>query len=136
MPPLQALQLLEKKFEQRFERHIRLFETKKDALERTIEGHIRRFELKRGDFERKIEREIETQKKKLGQRLEPGKRKIRTHIRRFEEKNGIRLDDEVRFLRTWIEKPLSMGAVTPSGKALARTMAAFVDPTIPGPIIE
>jgi len=136
MPPLQALQLLEKKFEQRFERHIRLFETKKDALERGIERHIRRFELKRGDLERKIEREIETQKKKLGQRLETGKRKIKTHIRRFEEKNGIRLDDEVRFLRTWIEKPLAMGAVTPSGKALARTMAAFVDPKVPGPIVE
>jgi len=29
-----------------------------------------------------------------------------------------------------------MGAVTPSGKVLARTMAAFVDPRIPGPILE
>jgi len=29
-----------------------------------------------------------------------------------------------------------VGAVTPSGKALARTMAAFVDPRIPGPILE
>ena len=37
-------------------------------------------------------------------------------------------DDEFRFFRTWIEKPLSIGAVTPSGKALARMMAAYVDP--------
>jgi phosphatidylethanolamine/phosphatidyl-N-methylethanolamine N-methyltransferase len=132
MPPLQALQLLEKKFE----RHIRLFESKKDAFERRIEGHIRQFELKRGDLERKIEREIETQKKKFGQTLATGKHKFKAHVRRFEEKNGIRLDDEVRFLRSWIEKPLSMGAVTPSGKALARTMAGFVDPDVPGPIIE
>ncbi|MBA4038246.1 MAG: methyltransferase, partial [Bradyrhizobium sp.] len=34
-----------------------------------------------------------------------------------------RLDDEVRFLRSWIEKPLHMGAVMPSSKLLARTMA-------------
>jgi phosphatidylethanolamine/phosphatidyl-N-methylethanolamine N-methyltransferase len=31
---------------------------------------------------------------------------------------------------------LVVGAVTPSGKALARTMAAYVDPRIPGPILE
>ena len=35
-----------------------------------------------------------------------------------------RLDDEVRFLRSWLQKPLAIGAVTPSGPALARTMAA------------
>jgi phosphatidylethanolamine/phosphatidyl-N-methylethanolamine N-methyltransferase len=29
-----------------------------------------------------------------------------------------------------------MGAVTPSGKVLARTMASYVDPRIPGPIVE
>ncbi|HEY7764774.1 MAG TPA: methyltransferase, partial [Aestuariivirgaceae bacterium] len=48
-----------------------------------------------------------------------------TKIRRFEEKKGIRLDDEVRFIRTWLENPLAVGAVTPSGRALARTMAAY-----------
>jgi phosphatidylethanolamine/phosphatidyl-N-methylethanolamine N-methyltransferase len=90
--PLPALQLLEK----RFEKHIRLFELKRGALER----------------------------------------KIGTQIRRFEERNGIRLDDEVRFIRTWIEKPLSIGAVTPSGRVLARAMASYVDPSIAGPIIE
>jgi len=47
-----------------------------------------------------------------------------------------RFEDEARFLRSWLERPLVMGAVTPSGKALARTMAAFVDPRIPGPILE
>ena len=30
-------------------------------------------------------------------------------------KKPLRLDDEVRFLRSWIEKPLHMGAVMPSG---------------------
>jgi len=47
-----------------------------------------------------------------------------------------RFEDEARFLRNWLEKPLVMGAVTPSGKILARTMASYVDPRIPGPIVE
>ncbi len=134
--PLQTLQLLEKKFEKKFERQIRLFEIKKGVLERKIEGHIRQFELKRDDLERKIEREFETQKKRFGQKFETQKTKFKIHLRRFEERNGIRLDDEVHFFRSWIEKPLAIGSVTPSGKALARTMAGFVDPSLPGPIVE
>lgn len=47
-----------------------------------------------------------------------------------------RFQDEARFLRSWLERPLTVGAVTPSGKVLARTMASFVDPRIPGPVIE
>ena len=108
--PLPALQRLERKFEE----HIRLFERKRGALEKTIEGHMRLLELKRGVIERKIE----------------------FHFRRFEEKNRARLDDEVRFIRTWIEKPLSIGAVTPSSRVLARAMASYVDPYSQGPVIE
>jgi phosphatidylethanolamine/phosphatidyl-N-methylethanolamine N-methyltransferase len=70
------------------------------------------------------------------QALQVLEKKIERRIRLFEMKNGIRLDDEMRFIRSWIEKPLSIGAVTPSGKVLARTMASFVDPSIPGPVIE
>jgi phosphatidylethanolamine/phosphatidyl-N-methylethanolamine N-methyltransferase len=44
--------------------------------------------------------------------------------------------DEVHFIRSWLEKPLSTGAVTPSSKLLARTMAGYVDPQAPGPVIE
>jgi phosphatidylethanolamine/phosphatidyl-N-methylethanolamine N-methyltransferase len=47
-----------------------------------------------------------------------------------------RFEDEARFLRSWIERPLVTGAVTPSGKLLARTMASYVDPRVPGPVIE
>lgn len=47
-----------------------------------------------------------------------------------------RFDDEARFLRSWFERPLVTGAVTPSSKMLARTMASFVDPRIPGAIVE
>ncbi len=51
-------------------------------------------------------------------------------------KKPLRLDDEVRFLRSWIEKPLHMGAVMPSGRLLARTMAQYVDPHGTGPVVE
>ncbi|MGL5169090.1 MAG: class I SAM-dependent methyltransferase [Afipia sp.] len=51
-------------------------------------------------------------------------------------KKPLRLDDEVRFLRSWIEKPLHMGAVMPSSKVLARTVARYVDPHFDGPVIE
>lgn len=44
--------------------------------------------------------------------------------------------DEVRFIRSWIEKPLATGAVVPSGRILARTMASYVDPRAVGPVIE
>lgn len=46
------------------------------------------------------------------------------------------LEDEARFLRSWFERPLVTGAVTPSGKMLARTMASYVDPRLDGPVIE
>jgi phosphatidylethanolamine/phosphatidyl-N-methylethanolamine N-methyltransferase len=51
-------------------------------------------------------------------------------------KKPLRLDDEVRFLRSWIEKPLHMGAVMPSGRVLARTMAQYVDVDSEGPVVE
>ena len=51
-------------------------------------------------------------------------------------KKPPRLDDEVRFLRSWIEKPLHMGAVMPSGKILARTMAQYVSVNSTEPVVE
>ena len=51
-------------------------------------------------------------------------------------KKPLRLDDEVRFLRSWIEKPLHVGAVMPSGRLLARTMAQYVDIHARGPVVE
>jgi phosphatidylethanolamine/phosphatidyl-N-methylethanolamine N-methyltransferase len=44
--------------------------------------------------------------------------------------------DEVRFIRSWLEKPWETGAVAPSSKLLARTMAGYVDPQAAGPVIE
>jgi phosphatidylethanolamine/phosphatidyl-N-methylethanolamine N-methyltransferase len=49
---------------------------------------------------------------------------------------SLRIDDEVQFIRSWLEKPLSTGAVMPSGRFLARAMARLVDTEVPGPVIE
>jgi phosphatidylethanolamine/phosphatidyl-N-methylethanolamine N-methyltransferase len=108
--PLPALQ----KFEKQIGRQIRLFEARKNIIEHKIERQIRLFEQKRNSIGKKIEQQV----------------------RQFELKKGIRLDDEVRFIRSWIERPLSIGAVTPSGKLLARTMARYVDPNSSGPVVE
>ncbi len=102
------------KFERKIERQIRLLEVRKNIIERKIERQIRLFEQKRDGIGKKIEQQI----------------------RQFELNKGIRLDDEVRFIRSWIERPLSIGAVTPSGKVLARTMARYVDPNSTGPVVE
>jgi phosphatidylethanolamine/phosphatidyl-N-methylethanolamine N-methyltransferase len=48
----------------------------------------------------------------------------------------LRLDDEVRFIASWLQHPLKVGAVSPSGRALARAVAAEVDPSIPGAVVE
>jgi phosphatidylethanolamine/phosphatidyl-N-methylethanolamine N-methyltransferase len=108
--PLPALQ----KFEQKIGRQLRLLEFRKTIIERKIEHQIRLFEQKRDGIGKKIEQQI----------------------KQFELKKGIRLDDEVRFIRSWIERPLSIGAVTPSGKILARAMARYVDPNSTGPVVE
>jgi phosphatidylethanolamine/phosphatidyl-N-methylethanolamine N-methyltransferase len=44
--------------------------------------------------------------------------------------------DTVRFFRTWLQKPRLTGAVTPSGKALARAMAAEVPVDGDAPVLE
>jgi phosphatidylethanolamine/phosphatidyl-N-methylethanolamine N-methyltransferase len=112
--PLPALQRFERKIERQIERQIRLLEVRKNIIERKIERQIRLFEQRRNGIGKKIEHQI----------------------KQFELKKGIRLDDEVRFIRSWIERPLSIGAVTPSGKLLARTMARYVDPNSTGPVVE
>lgn len=45
-------------------------------------------------------------------------------------------EDEARFLKSWLERPLLTGAVMPSGKFLAKAMARHVDPRVKGPVIE
>ena len=47
-----------------------------------------------------------------------------------------RLADEARFIKRWLDNPKATGAVSPSGRFLARAMASYVDPDAKGPIIE
>ena len=47
-----------------------------------------------------------------------------------------RLADEARFIKTWLDNPILTGAVSPSGRFLARTMARAVDPRGTGSIVE
>jgi phosphatidylethanolamine/phosphatidyl-N-methylethanolamine N-methyltransferase len=108
---------------EQFERRFRLFE---QIVGKNIEKHVRLIEQQ---FEEKVERPFRLFEQRIGRNFE-------TRLRRFEQKNGIRLNDEVRFIGSWIKKPLSMGAVTPSSKALARVMARYVDPDGNGPVIE
>src|SRR3954468_24495920 len=61
---------------------------------------------------------------------------LQSSVRALKLKKPPRLDDEVRFLRSWIEKPLHMGAVMPSGRVLARTMAQYVDIKSDAPVVE
>ncbi|QGM97968.1 class I SAM-dependent methyltransferase [Methylocystis parvus] len=46
------------------------------------------------------------------------------------------LADSARFIKQWIENPRLIGAVQPSGPALAKCMAGFVDLSRDGPIVE
>ena len=108
---------------EQFERRFRLLE---QIVGKNIEKRVRLIEQ---HFEEKVERPFRLFEQRIG-------RNIETRLRRFEQKNGIRLNDEVRFIGSWIKKPLSMGAVTPSSKALARAMARYVDPDGEGPVIE
>src|SRR5215212_1257166 len=143
--PMQALAQFEKRimlFEQMIEKNIekrvKLFEEK---FEQTVEQPFRRIEQKIGQniekrvrlFEEHFEQKVEMPFRRTGQKIG---RNIETRIRRFERKNGVRLDDEVRFIGSWIKKPLAVGAVTPSSKPLARAMAHYVDPDGEGPVIE
>ncbi len=48
----------------------------------------------------------------------------------------VNLVDNARFIRQWIENPRLIGAVSPSGRALAKTMAGFVEPEKNGHIVE
>ena len=142
------VRLIEEHFEEKVERPFRRIE---QTIGRNIEKRVRLIEE---HFEEKVERPFRRIEQKIGQNIETGIRRfeqqverpfrlmeqkigrnIESRIRRLEQ-NTIRLNDEVRFIGSWIKKPLDVGAVTPSSKLLARTMAQYVDPDADGPVIE
>lgn len=151
--------LFEQKIGENIEKRVRLFE---EHFEEKVERPFRRIEQKIGrnietgirNFEQKVERPLRLFEQRLGHNIDLGIRRLEqrverpfriieqkigrnigTRIRQLEE-NGARLNDDVRFIGSWIQKPLTVGAVTPSSKLLARTMAQYVDPDGDGPVIE
>jgi phosphatidylethanolamine/phosphatidyl-N-methylethanolamine N-methyltransferase len=44
--------------------------------------------------------------------------------------------DELRFWRSLVTRPRAIGAIAPSSPALARKIAALVDPAVPGTVLE
>jgi phosphatidylethanolamine/phosphatidyl-N-methylethanolamine N-methyltransferase len=45
-------------------------------------------------------------------------------------------NDELGFFLMWLRRPRRVGAVLPSGRALARAMAGCIDPDAPGVVVE
>lgn len=46
------------------------------------------------------------------------------------------LHDNLSFLKLWLRRPVSLGALLPSGKSLAFAMAGQIDPAAPGAVVE
>ncbi|GLS19055.1 methyltransferase [Labrys miyagiensis] len=47
-----------------------------------------------------------------------------------------RLSEAAQFFRSWTEKPMQLGSVTPSSRILSKVMASHVDPASEGPVVE
>lgn len=52
------------------------------------------------------------------------------------KKLSAKVLDEFRFLRSWLESPLKIGAVSPSGPALSKRMADYVEAGREGAVLE
>src|SRR5258705_13585347 len=61
---------------------------------------------------------------------------LQSSVRALKKPKPPRLDDEVRCHGPCIQKPLHMGAVMPSGRVLARTMAQYVKIDSSAPVVE
>ena len=47
-----------------------------------------------------------------------------------------RVEDEIRFFRTWATSPLKMGAISPTGRSLCRLMVKHAQPRPDGYVLE
>jgi phospholipid N-methyltransferase len=54
----------------------------------------------------------------------------------LEMSRRLRGRDEVRFFLHWLRRPARLGAVVPSGHALAAALAAEIDIQAPGAVVE
>lgn len=55
---------------------------------------------------------------------------------RFAKTAAQHFDEEIRFFKTWIDKPKALGAVLPTSNATARRMASVIDPGSDDPVLE
>lgn len=62
----------------------------------------------------------------------------RGHTRQGRKINPVQagIVEQARFIRAWLDNPATTGAVSPSGRFLARSMAQHVDPHEDGLVIE
>ncbi len=47
-----------------------------------------------------------------------------------------RFDEEIRFFKSWIDKPKAMGAVLPTSNVTAKRMASLINPASDDPVLE
>jgi phosphatidylethanolamine/phosphatidyl-N-methylethanolamine N-methyltransferase len=92
-----------------------------------------------------IKQELKDDFKKFEQKLDAKGKELKQDFKKFEErikskaksvKKPIKLGDEAKFLLNWIESPLKTGSVIPSSKELASKMAASLDLSQDGLVIE
>lgn len=55
---------------------------------------------------------------------------------RFARTAAKHFDEEIRFFKTWIDKPKALGAVLPTSSVTARRMASVINPDSSDPVLE
>ena len=55
---------------------------------------------------------------------------------KLRHKLNNQFDEEIRFFKSWIEKPKSMGAILPTSNTTAKKMAQLIDLSAGGPVLE
>jgi phosphatidylethanolamine/phosphatidyl-N-methylethanolamine N-methyltransferase len=61
---------------------------------------------------------------------------VRGEVEKTAKIAGERFGEAAKFFRSFTEKPLQLGSVTPSSRYLSRAVAGYVDPRDSGPVIE
>ena len=55
---------------------------------------------------------------------------------RLARKVGEKFDDEIRFIKNWIDQPRAVGAVLPTSASTARKMASLINAASDNPVLE
>lgn len=93
-----------------------------------LKGPVLDLKLKKPDF-----RELKEKTREFKARTVQFRAELKQDFSRLKKPN---FDEEARFFKSLLDNPLKTGAVSPSSKDLARAMAAQVDLSLPGDIVE